>query len=112
MFEDFARPLVALRFEGGFRPFSNENGFRLFGERIVLIMNKHIPEKISRFFQDTSVCLLDNSVLKKSYSNAPAAPSPMDSVAPQQYIHGFRPPSRRLGGLRVAFCAAWLFGYR
>ena len=74
MFEDFARPLVALRFEGGFRPFSNENGFRLFGERIVLIMNKHIPEKISRFFQDTSVCLLDNSVLKKSFSNAPAAP--------------------------------------
>ena len=37
--KDFARPLVALRFEGGFRPFSNENGFRLFGERIVLIMN-------------------------------------------------------------------------
>ena len=58
MFEDFARPLVALRFEGGFRPFSNENGFRLFGERIVLIMNKHIPEKISRFFQGACACFL------------------------------------------------------
>ena len=27
----------------------------------------------------------------------------MDSVALQLYIHGFRPPSRRLGGLRADF---------
>ena len=36
------------------------------------------------------------SIKDQASVNAPAAPSPMDSVAPQLYINGFRPPSRRL----------------
>ena len=108
----------------------SQSGFRLFGERMVLIIKNCIPEK--------------------SYSNAPAAPQLLDSAAcgcmsknscacpiwsgiagsyaerlmpyrvsllylsPRKEICGanLHAPSRRLGGLRGIVVLALLFRYR